>query len=54
MAKFIVTVIYRVNTDLDDTEKDMEKVEAQRWEMFQKKYELKTLLLKVEKLHLRG
>ena len=49
MAKFIVRVTYRVETDMDETFKEMEKVEAQRWGMLQKKYEMEALELIVER-----
>ena len=50
MAKFIVTVEYRVSTDLDDTTKEMEAIEAQRWQMLQQKYGIEPLTLKVDSL----
>ena len=50
MAKFIVSVTYRVTTDFDETTNEMKEVEAQRWNMLQKKFGMETLELKVEKL----
>ena len=48
MATFIVTATYQVNIDDDITSKEMEKIEAQRWQMFAKKYGIETLELKVD------
>ncbi len=51
MAHFIVKVTYRVEEPLDIlTVIEMEQVEAQRWDMFQEKFAVEPLELKVEKL----
>ena len=53
MKHFIVHVTYRVSLDDDSlTLEFMGSVEAQRWQMFQKKYGIEPLELKIEKLSL--
>lgn len=53
MKHFIITATYRVNTEGDDTiasTASMESVEAQRWQMFQQKFGIEPLELKVEEV----
>ena len=50
MKRFIVAAQYRVEVEDFIEMEDMEKVEAQRWQMFQEKYSVDLLELKVEKL----
>ena len=52
MAKFIVTAQYRVDDigDVIESAKEMEIVEAGRWQMFQKRFDIEILDLKVEKV----
>lgn len=44
---YLATVTYRVNEDYLDSE-EAEQVEAQRWQILQRKYLLGVLTLKVE------
>lgn len=48
MKAFIAKATYRVNLDTDETLEFAEQVEAQRWQMFQKKFGIEPLEIKVE------
>jgi hypothetical protein len=51
MKRYIVDVKYRVEFDDDIlTEKEMEEIEAQRWQMFQKKFGVQPLNVFVKEL----
>ena len=51
MKRYIVDVKYRVEFDDDIlTEKEMEEIEAQRWQMFQKKFRVQPLNVFVKEL----
>jgi len=52
----IVQVTYRVEdtAEIDNDIKTAESIEAQRWEMFQHKYGIQPLGLKVEEIKLRS
>ncbi len=51
MACFMVKVIYKVETPLDDSVENLRSIEEQRWQMFQKRFGvtlLKILVIRKE------